>query len=129
MIPKFISQTAALKMFSWIGIVSALLLIFLPGEFGIYCMALIGFANSLMWPAIWPLAIADLGKFTKTGSSMLVMGIVGGAVIPLIFGFLIDAVKTTEVATVANYQTAYWLFIPAYLYILYFAVKGSKIRK
>lgn len=129
MIPKYISQTAALKLFSWIGIVSVLFMIFLPGEYGVYCMALVGFANSLMWPAIWPLAIADLGKFTKTGASLLVMGIVGGAIIPLIFGFLIDAVKTTEVATVGDYQTAYWLFIPAYLYILFFAIKGSKIRK
>lgn len=129
MIPKFISQTAALKLFSYIGIVSVLLMIFLPGEYSIYCMALVGFANSLMWPAIWPLAIADLGKFTKTGASLLVMGIVGGAVIPLIFGFLIDAVKTTEVATVSDYQSAFWIFIPAYLYILYFAIKGNKIRK
>ena len=129
MIPTYISQTSALRLFSWIGIVSVLLMIFLPGEYGIYCMALVGFSNSLMWPAIWPLAIADLGKFTKTGASMLVMGIVGGAIIPLIFGFLIDVIKTTEVATVSDYQSAYWIFIPAYLYILYFAVKGSKIRK
>ena len=55
-----------------------------------------------MWPAIWPLAIADLGKFTKTGASLLVMGIVGGAVLPLIFGFTIDAIKTTEVASVCR---------------------------
>ena len=116
-------------MFSWIGIVSTLLLIFLPGEIGIYAMALIGFSNSLMWPAIWPLAIADLGRFTKTGSSMLVMGIVGGAIIPLLFGFLVDLFKTTEVAMEADYKQAYWLFIPAYLYILYFAVAGHKIRK
>ena len=129
MIPKYISQGAALKMFSWIGIVSTLLLIFLPGEIGIYAMALIGFSNSLMWPAIWPLAIADLGRFTKTGSSMLVMGIVGGAIIPLLFGFLVDLFKTTEVAMEADYKQAYWLFIPAYLYILYFAVAGHKIRK
>ncbi len=129
MIPNFISQTAALRLFSWLGIGSVLLMIFLPGEYGIYCMALVGFSNSLMWPAIWPLAIADLGKFTKTGASMLVMGIVGGAIIPLIFGFLIDLIKTTELATVSDYQAAYWIFIPAYLYILYFAVKGNKIRK
>lgn len=128
MIPKIITQTTALKMFSWLGIASTLLLIFLPGEYAIYCMALIGFSNSLMWPAIWPLAIADLGKFTKTGASMLVMGIVGGAIIPLIFGFVIDLIKNTEVATVSDYQNAYWLFIPAYLYILFFAVKGNKIR-
>ena len=104
-------------------------MIYLPGEYGIYCMALVGFSNSLMWPAIWPLAIADLGKFTKTGASLLVMGIVGGAIIPLIFGYLIDLIKTTELATVSDYQNAYWIFIPAYLYILYFAVKGNKIRK
>lgn len=129
LIPKYISQTTALKVFSWIGIAAALLLIFLPGEYGIYCMALLGFANSLMWPAIWPLAISDLGKFTKTGSSLLVMGIVGGAVLPLIFGALVDVFKTSEIPTVSDYQNAYWIFIPAYLYILYFAVKGNKIRK
>ena len=50
-----------------------------------------------MWPAIWPLAMKDLGKFTKVGASFLVMAIVGGAVVPLIFGTIVDAVKTTEV--------------------------------
>ncbi|QIA08924.1 MFS transporter [Draconibacterium halophilum] len=129
MIPKYMSQSTALKAFSLIGIGAALLLIFLPGKFGIYAMALIGFANSLMWPAIWPLAIADLGKFTKTGASLLVMGIVGGAVLPFIFGFIIDMVRTSEITTVANYKSAFWIYIPAYLYILFFAVKGSKIRK
>ncbi len=129
MIPKRLSQTVALKIFSWIGVIAALLLIFLPGEYGIYMLALIGFANSLMWPAIWPLAIADLGKFTKTGASLLVMGIVGGAVIPLLFGLLIDVFKTGDIIAVSDYQNAYWIFIPAYLYIMYFAVKGCKIRK
>ncbi len=129
MIPKYMSQSTALKAFSFIGIGAALMLILLPGEFGIYAMALIGFANSLMWPAIWPLAIADLGKFTKTGASLLVMGIVGGAIIPFIFGFIIDMVKTTELITVSNYKSAFWIYIPSYLYILFFAVKGYKIRK
>ena len=87
MIPKLISQTNALKLVSTIGILASLALIYLPGNYGIYCLAVIGFANSLMWPAIWPLAIADLGKFTKTGASLLVMGIVGGAIIPLISAF------------------------------------------
>lgn len=128
MIPKILSQTTALKLFAIIGIVSALLLIYLPGEQGVYCMAFLGFANSLMWPAIWPLAIADLGKFTKTGSSLLVMGIVGGAVVPFIFGMLVDAFKVNEVVTAASYQSAFWIFIPAYLFILYFGVKGHKLR-
>ncbi len=128
-IPKYVSQTQALKAFSIIGIASSLFLILSPAQYSFYGLLFISFANSLMWPAIWPLAIADLGKFTKDGASLLVMAIVGGAVIPLIFGFLVDAVKTTEVVTVANYQTAYWVLVPAYVFILYFAVAGHKIRK
>lgn len=129
MIPKIISQTTALKLFTIIGLAATLCVIFLPGEIGIYGLIAIGFANSIMWGAIWPLAIADLGKFTKTGASLLVMGIVGGAVLPLIFGFLLDLFKTTDVSTVADYQHAYWIFIPAYLFILYFGTYGYKIRK
>ena len=130
MIPRVISQTAALKIVAILGIGASLALIFLPGNIGIYCLALIGFANSLMWPAIWPLAIADLGKFTKTGASMLVMGIVGGAVIPLIFGVLVDSFKgAITLVPTANLQGAYWIFIPCYLFILYFAMAGHKIRR
>jgi len=129
MIPKAISQTNALKLFAIIGLVASLCVIFLPGELGIYSLIAVGFANSIMWGAIWPLAIADLGKFTKTGASLLVMGIVGGAVIPLIFGFLIDLFKTTEISTISDYKNAYWIFIPAYLFILYFGTIGYKIRK
>lgn len=129
MIPRIISQTSALKLFAIIGLAASFCVIFLPGEMGIYSLIAIGFANSIMWGAIWPLAIADLGKFTKTGASFLVMGIVGGAVIPLIFGFLIDLFKTGEVSTITDYQHAYWIFIPAYLFILYFGTLGYKIRK
>jgi glucose/galactose transporter len=128
-IPRFISQTKALIMFAIIGIVSSLLLIYLPAKYAFYALLLTSFANSLMWPAIWPLAMIDLGKFTKTGASLLVMGIVGGAVIPLIFGYLVDAAKgVADVATVANYQVAYWVMVPCYLFILYFALFGHKIR-
>ncbi|MFZ4547365.1 MAG: glucose/galactose MFS transporter [Bacteroidales bacterium] len=129
MIPKLISQTNALKLFAVIGLVASLCVIFLPGEIGIYCLVAVGFANSIMWGAIWPLAIADLGKFTKSGASLLVMGIVGGAVLPLLFGFLIDFFKTAETSSITDYQHAYWIFIPAYLYILYFGTVGYKIRK
>ena len=129
MIPKVISQTNALRLFTMIGLIASLCVIFIEGEWAIYSLIAIGFANSIMWGAIWPLAIADLGKFTKTGASLLVMGIVGGAVIPLIFGFLIDFFKTTEVASTADYKSAYWIFIPAYLFILYFGTIGFKIRK
>jgi len=129
MIPKIISQINALRLFTMIGLIASLCVIFIEGEWAIYSLIAIGFANSIMWGAIWPLAIADLGKFTKTGASLLVMGIVGGAILPLIFGFLLDFFKTTEISTIADYQHAYWIFIPAYLFIFYFGTFGYKIRK
>ena len=129
-IPKYISQTKVLILFSFIGIGASLLLIFSPVQFAFYALLLVSFANSLMWPAIWPLAVADLGRFTKTGASLLVMGIVGGAVIPLLFGFIVDAIREDGIrASASNYQTAYWILVPCYLFILYFALHGHKIRK
>ena len=127
-IPRFISQTKALISFAVLGILSTLLLIYLPPKFAFFALLFASFSNSLMWPAIWPLALKDLGKFTKAGASLLVMAIFGGAVIPLIFGVLVDAVKTTEQAVVANYQTAYWIMVPCYFFIMYFAISGHKIR-
>lgn len=127
-IPRFISQQKALISFSFLGIGSSMLLIYLPAQYAFYALLLISFSNSLMWPAIWPLAMKDLGKFTKVGASLLVTAIVGGAVVPLIFGTIVDAVKTTEEAVVGNYQTAYWIMVPCYLFILYFAISGHKIR-
>ncbi len=127
-IPRFISQQKALISFSFLGIGSSMLLIYLPAQYAFYALLLISFSNSLMWPAIWPLAMKDLGKFTKVGASLLVTAIVGGAVVPLIFGTIVDAVKTTEQAVVANYQTAYWVMVPCYVFILYFAISGHKIR-
>lgn len=129
MIPKIISQTNALILFAIIGLIASLCVIFLPGQLAIFSLIAVGFGNSIMWGAIWPLAIADLGKFTKAGSSLLVMGIVGGAVIPLIFGLLMDFFKTAELTSSSDYKNAYWIFIPAYLFILYFATIGYKIRK
>jgi len=129
MIPKIISQINSLRLFTMIGLIASLCVIFIEGEWAIYSLIAIGFANSIMWGAIWPLAIADLGKFTKTGASLLVMGIVGGAILPLIFGFLLDFFKTAEISTIADYQHAYWIFIPAYLFIFYFGTIGYKIRK
>jgi glucose/galactose transporter len=129
MIPRLITQANALKLFAVIGLFASTLVVIMPGNIGIYCLIAVGFANSIMWGAIWPLAIADLGKFTKTGASLLVMGIVGGAVIPLIFGFFIDFFKTSELPAVSDYQHGYIILIPAYLFILYFGTIGYKIRR
>jgi FHS family L-fucose permease-like MFS transporter len=121
LIPKIVSQTNAMKINAALGIVSSLLIVLLPGGISIYFVAILGLANSLLWPAIWPLALAGLGKFTKRGSSLMVMGIAGGGLLPPVLGLLKDHFT--------SYQQAYWMLLPIYLYFLFFAVKGHKIRK
>ncbi|MDD4107437.1 MAG: glucose/galactose MFS transporter [Prolixibacteraceae bacterium] len=118
-IPKYISQVRALLLSTVAGMIVTIAVILVPEKISIYLVAVLGLANALMWPAIWPMAIADLGKFTKIGSSLLVTGIIGGAILPLIFGL---------VAGKVNYQFAYIVCLPAYVYIMYYALKGSKIR-
>ena len=118
-IPKLISQSTALLLSTISGIIVTFAIVLFPPGISIYLVALLGLANALLWPAIWPLAIADLGKFTKMGSSLLVTGIIGGAFLPLIFGYIADA---------ASHQVAYIVCLPAYLYIMYYALSGSKIR-
>lgn len=120
LIPKIVSQINALKFCAALGIVSSLLIVFLSGEISIYFVALLGLANSLIWPAIWPLALADLGKFTKTGSALLVMGISGGGLLPPVLGLLKDHLT--------SYQSAYWMLLPIYAFFLFYALKGHKIR-
>ncbi len=119
-IPKYISQQKALQVMSVLGIFCALGALFTSGFTSVLFIASLGLANSLMWPAIFPLAIDGLGRFTKIGSALLIMGIAGGAVVPVVYGYLADIVKN---------QQAYWIMIPSYLYILFFALKGHKIGK
>ncbi|GEO05651.1 glucose/galactose MFS transporter [Adhaeribacter aerolatus] len=118
-IPKFITQEKALKISAILGIIMALAAIFTDGFVSVLFISLLGLANSLVFPAIWPLAIADLGRFTKIGSSFLIMAIAGGAVIPLLYGYLADKI---------NPQQAYWIMVPCYLFIWYYAVAGHKMR-
>ncbi|MHA6246751.1 sugar MFS transporter [Pontibacter sp. CAU 1760] len=118
-IPKYISQAKALQASAVLGVILVLASLFTDGYVSVMCISLLGLANALMWPAIWPLAIADLGRFTKLGSSLLIMGIAGGAILPLAYGWLADTL---------NPQQAYWIMIPCYLVILYFAISGHKIR-
>jgi len=120
LIPKFISQQKALKYSSIFGLIIACMVLVFPVNWSVFLVAALGLANAVMWPALWPLSLADLGKFTKTGSSIMVLGIVGGAIVPLIFGWMVD---------ILEYQLAYWICLPCYLYIMYFAIKGYKIRR
>lgn len=119
LIPRLVSQLNALKFCALFGLASSLLIVFLPGEIAIYFVALLGLANSMIWPGIWPLALANLGRFTKAGSSFLVMGIAGGGIIPPILGYLKD---------LSNYQTAYWMLFPIYVYFVFYAFKGYKLK-
>jgi len=127
-IPKYITQQKALVYSAILGAVLTVLAIFAPKYVSIACIALLGLANSLMWPAIWPLALSGLGRFTKIGSSLLVMGIAGAAVFPPLYGLLVDATKKSHGLETAA-QVSYWILVPIYLFILYFAAFGYKKGK
>ncbi|GGH15016.1 sugar MFS transporter [Mucilaginibacter phyllosphaerae] len=127
-IPKYISQQKALVYSAILGAVLTIIALFTPKYVSIACIALLGLANSLMWPALWPLALAGLGRFTKIGSSLLVMGIAGAAVFPPIYGLLVDMTKKTAGLAEAS-QISYWILVPIYLFILYYALAGYKAGK
>ena len=118
-IPRIIKQDKALAVSAVLGVLFTLAALFTNGFTSVVFIALLGFANAMMWPSIWPLAISDLGRFTKAGSALLIMGIAGGAIIPLLYGSLVDVIGN---------QQAYWIMVPFYLFILYYALKGHKIR-
>ena len=141
-IPKYISQSTALRISAVLGAIFATGAIFsnpasnmlFTSVFGwlnsvfnipllpdpVFFIALLGLANALMWPAIWPLVLQDLGKYTKIASALLIMGIAGGALIP-------PAYIRLSMAT--GYQQALWIMVPVYLFILYYSVYGYKIRR
>ena len=138
-IPKYLKQELVLATSAFFGIAFVLCAILaikanyqasllinlgnfsllLPFDLSVFFIALLGLANAIMWPAIWPLAIDGLGKFTKIGSSLLIMGIAGGALLPLLYGRLADLFNPTQ---------AYWITVPCYAFILYYALRGHKIR-
>lgn len=120
LIPKVISQATALKVSATLGILFSLGVVFAPGIYSILCLALLGFANAQMWPAIWPLSIDGLGKYIKTGSALLIVGIAGGAIIPKIWAVISEH---------TGMQKAFWLLVPCYAFILYFAAAGHKVGR
>ncbi|WP_440054206.1 N-acetylglucosamine MFS transporter NagP [Pseudoalteromonas sp. T1lg65] len=138
LIPRFMSQQNALVMSAIAGIITVMAVIsgsndsyilsnLLLTPFGgpelpdpLLCIALLGFANAMVWPAIWPLALDGLGRLTGTASGLLIMGIAGGALGPLLIGL-------GNVAGLGA-QGAYSLMLPSYLFILFYALKGHKMR-
>ena len=117
-IPKYLSQQKALNYSALLGILFSVGAVVLNGYLSVLCIALLGLANALMWPALWPLAIQGLGKFTKLGSALIIMMISGGALVPLLYGSIADRLGDT--------QTAYAIMIPCYLFILFYATIGHK---
>jgi fucose permease len=120
LMPKYITQARALTICAVLGVIFSVCVLITDGYTSVWFIVLLGLANSLVWPAIWPLAIAGLGRFTKVGSSYLIMAVVGGALIPLLYGWLADRTDP---------QSAYWIMIPCYVFILFYAMAGYRFRK
>jgi glucose/galactose transporter len=127
-IPRWISQKNMLRLVTIMGAVLSLLIVFVRGEIillghrtdlSIWFVVLLGIPNSLTWAGIWPLAIDGLGRFTKVGASLLIMGLCGNAILPMVYGYFADQ---------AGLREAYWVLFPCYLYLIYYAMWGHKLR-
>lgn len=119
-IPRYINQQTALRISAVSGILFSIGVYLTSGYTSIVFIALLGLSNALMWPAIFPLAIKGLGRFTQMGSALLVMGIAGGAIVPLLYGLCKDKLH------LPNGLSFTLCTLPCYLYIYYYAVKGHK---
>ena len=128
-IPRFISQLNALRICTLLGTLLTLLIVFAHGgvhflghtaDISIWFVVLLGLANSLVWAGIWPLALDGLGRFTKTGASIMIMGLCGNAIMPLLYGYFADRFNVRE---------AYWVLFPCYIYLVFYAFYGYRLRK
>ncbi|WP_035483650.1 sugar MFS transporter [Gaetbulibacter saemankumensis] len=135
LIPKYISQALALKSSAILGIIFSFCIVSTSGFTSVLFVAALGIANALVWPAIWPLALNGLGQFTKTASALLIMAISGGAILPPLYGKLVDVKKEQLIsegneilaATADAASFGYWILLPCYLIILYYAFIGHKV--
>lgn len=136
LIPKVISQKTALLLSGLLGIVLSLVIVNTSGFTSVLLVASLGIANALVWPAVWPLALDGLGKFTKTAAAFLIMAISGGAILTPLYGRLVDYLNASYLSkgmeeAAAMSQSAnqgYWILLPAYIIIFLYAVKGHKIK-
>ena len=118
-IPRFISQARYLTFSALLGILLSAGAFLTQGYASVAFVASLGFANAMMWPAIFPLAIAGLGRLTETGSALLIMGIAGGAVIPQAFALLRQQ---------HDFQSVFVaIMVPCYAYILFYALRGHRV--
>jgi FHS family L-fucose permease-like MFS transporter len=117
LVPRYLSQVKALKLSAALGLVFVFAALSTRGLVSVGFIALLGLANSMCWPSIWPLAIDGLGRFTAAGSSLLIVAIGGGALLPLAYGWLAQA---------STPQHAYWLVVPCYCCIAWYATYGHR---
>jgi FHS family L-fucose permease-like MFS transporter len=117
LIPKYLSQITVLKLSAGMGLLFVFIALSTNGITSVLFIALLGLANSMVWPSIWPLAIKGLGRFTPIGSSLLIIAIGGGALLPLLYAWVAD--RSTP-------QHAYWIVVPIYCFIGYYAISGHK---
>jgi len=127
-IPKYLSQLTALKVSTVFGLLLTLLIVFAKGQvtflghttdISLWFVIMLGLANSLVWAGVWPLALDGLGRFTKLGASLMVMGLAGNAILPLIYGYFVD---------VSSAREAYWVLFPCYMYLVFYAFRGYALR-
>jgi glucose/galactose transporter len=128
-IPKFMTQLTALKASTIFGAILTLMIIYTKGDvtflghtndISLWFVVMLGLANSLVWAGVWPLALDGLGRFTKVGASLMVMGLAGNAILPLIYGYFVD---------MWDARNAYWVLMPCYLYLIFYAFRGYRLRK
>lgn len=120
-IPKYISQQAALRYVSILGLLFSIGAYSTEGLTSIGFMVAMGFGAALLWGTIWGLAVRELGRFTKIGAALLLMSVVGGGLFPLMFGRMIDIYP-------ANPQVAALVLVPCYAFLLFYAIKGYQIK-
>jgi glucose/galactose transporter len=129
LIPWRVSQLNALRFCTLLGVILSLLVVTTRGngfflghhvDISIWFLVLLGFANSMIWAGIWPLALDKLGSHLKLGASILIMGLCGNAIVPLLYGYFADKYSP---------QTGYWILLPCYLYLVFYAFYGYKIKR
>lgn len=127
LIPKYVTQKTMLGLCTLLGLILSFLVIFTHGEVtlmgmttdvSIWFLVLMGLPNALIYAGIWPLAIRGLGRFTNLGASLLVMMLCGNAILPLIYGYFSD---------LYGMRQAYWVMVPCFAYLVFFATIGHKI--
>jgi len=129
LIPRVITQVRALQFCTALGVVLTFLIVYTQGQvqllghtsdISLWFVVLLGFANSMIWAGLWPLALDGLGPYIKTGAALMIMGLAGNAIMPLFYGYYADHY---------DLRTAYWVLLPCYVYLVFYAFYGYRIRR